>query len=158
MDNGKFLSASIASRCVISELATSEKDDPSTLFLTIAANQMNHPGLGHVCEFINNKSAEWFAENHGKHCMDITLTDEYVNALDTGLSSVLLRNWLLFCDPLVEQLENTTAHTFGRVIKFFVRCEYQDGEENLCHLHIVLRTEEALSLSEKCLISFWKDF
>ena len=74
--------------------------------------------------------------------MEVSSIEEFKQSLDTGLSSVLLRNWLEFCDTLAKHLENRAVHTFGKVVKFFIRYEYQDGQGNLCHFHMLICTEE----------------
>ena len=139
----------IDSRQTVRNLSATERDLPFSLFVTITCNQMQQFGVRMYIQWLKRR-LEWTTGYYHFEDLSPDVEDEIEEQLHQAASSLILRNWLevrkIIIDYLVNSLE--AKEGIGHVLKIFGRDEYQDGEGNLPHFHLLLALAQDISTDE----------
>lgn len=154
-ESSTLISDFIDSRRTVRNLSATERDYPFTLFVTITCNQMQQFGVRLYTRQLKNQE-QWAKGYYNSDKLSEEELCELDKQLNEAVSSLILRNWLevrkMIINYLLTSLEGEEG--IGYILKLFARDEYQDGEGNLPHVHMLIalqndiRTEDGLAFVE----------
>ncbi|CAB9521100.1 hypothetical protein SEMRO_1164_G248040.1 [Seminavis robusta] len=149
-----FITDQIDSRQNVHNLCASERDNPSTLFVTLTCNQREHFGVRNIKRYIDDGEAlenyklyrrKWFPQEKE---LSSNEEREVQHSLVEASMSLICRNWLEVKTILLRYILKSPEKPFGEVLKIFCRDEYQGDAGNLCHLHFLITLAAAYNTPE----------
>ncbi len=138
----------IDNRQNVHNLCASEREQPSTLFLTLTCNQSRHFGVRKIKNYIDSGEA---LENYKAYLkrefpsmrpLSAVAVEEVKLSLNEAGRNLIVRHWLEVKRFLLEYLLNSPELPAGKIRKLFARDEYQEDKGNLSHVHMLLTLEK----------------
>ena len=108
----------------VSELTAAVSNDTPHLFLTLSANQKDHPALSKIFDVIENK----FSDE----------SDEIRKAGVNSMMCTMVRAWSNSVQFLIDLLLKSEEKIIGHIRKIWGRAEFQTTAGNLPHYHILV--------------------
>ena len=134
----------IDNRQNVHNLCASEREEPSTLFLTLTCNQKQHFGIKMVKEYIDsdqcvNNYLELYSKKFPREKeLSENFKVELKKAFEEAARNLIVRNWMEIRVLLIKYISESEERPAGEVLKIFVRDEYQPDVGNLSHLHMLI--------------------
>ena len=139
-----FLTDTIDNRQNVHNLCASEKENPSTFFLTLTCNQREHFGIKNIKRYVDScDSLQNYLNFHMSHHPKSSVLSEYAKnevrmSLQEAARNLIVRNWMEVRLLLISYLMKSPEKPLGDVLKLFARDEYQNDVGNLSHLHMLI--------------------
>ena len=140
-----FYTDSIDNRQNVHNLCASEREAPSTLFITLTCNQRDHFGVSPVKRYIDDGQAlvnyQRYYKTHfpNEKPLSSKFLKEVQDSLVEACKTLIVRNWLEVKTLLLAYMLKSPEKPFGvDVLKIFNRDEYQADVGNLCHMHMLV--------------------
>ena len=133
------LAESIDSRQMVQNLSASQQYIKYTWFLTLTANQREHPGISHLHHW--KSSMKWTRNIKNFDSLSYFEKNEFKRAMEQAYGTHLYGNWYSVKYILLHYIKERCS-ILGTVLAIFARDEYQKNVGNISHNHLILAVDK----------------